>query len=263
MSRTKNAARRGRGGNSNGKRKRDDADETSSNPNKKVATADDVATKEEVTVRTEQTTCDEEIATATPEDLATRFTTAIKKCKGDLSTIELEDQSIPAKAFRSTTDFEEIRIVKNITQFLENNVEGGAEELQTCTNIASPHTLVISPSAIRTQDVLREIRKYGSEESKVAKLFAKHMKLKVMIKYVGKTKFGIGGGTPSRMKDLIENDALKLDDLKRIVIDASYVDDKQRTIFSDHDVFPQLLSLLNLELIKLRLVAGKTEILVF
>ncbi|KAJ9649960.1 Protein cms1 [Neophaeococcomyces mojaviensis] len=260
MVRTKNHSRKRTGKEANGKRKRDDVDDVDdalSEAKKRAAIDDDI------TVRTEQTVYDKTVASENPEELAGRFTSAIKDHRGDLSTIELEDQSIPAKAFRDTTDFEETRLVKNICQFLEKYAEGGPDELKACSQAASPHTLIISPSAIRTQDVLREIRKYGSEESKVAKLFGKHIKLKDSVEYVKKTKFGIGGGTCGRIKDLIEHDTLKLDHLKRIVIDASYVDEKQRTIFSDRDAFPPMASLLNLEPVKLRLVAGQTELLVF
>src|SRR5262249_40685883 len=118
-------------------------------------------------------------------------------------------------------------------------------------------------SAIRAQEVLAEMRRYGTEENKIAKLYAKHMKLKEHIEYVEKTRFGIGAGSPHRIETLIEQGVLKLGDLKSVVIDGSYVDNKQRTIFSDRDAFLPALSLLNLEPLKLRLVSGKTQVVVF
>lgn len=228
-------------------------------PLKKLATGE--STKSGLA---EQTTYDKTIAKDEPEKLAERFADSIKKHKGDLSTIELEDESIPARAFRDTTDFVETRLVKNVSSFLEQYTEGGSEELKSCAEqTGSPHTILLTSSAIRAQALLERVRSYGSQESKIAKLFAKHMKLKDHIKYVQTTKFGIGAGTAHRVEDLVEKEVLKLSDLRRVVIDGSYVDEKQRTIFNDRDAFLSTLSLLNMEQLKLRFVSGKTEILVF
>lgn len=216
----------------------------------------------QISNRPEQTEFERSIATLNPEDLAARFTKAIQKHQGDLSTIELEDQSVPAKAFRNTTAFAEPRVVQNLAQFLEQNTAGGADELKTCQEKASPHTLLVTLSAIRTTDLARAVRGYGSEDNKIAKLFAKN-KLNNMVDYVQKTQFGIGAGTGKRIEDLIARDVLKIDKLRRVVVDASYTDEKKNTIFEDRYAFSQLLSLLNLESLKLRLFSGNTELLVF
>lgn len=256
MARTKQKARKRVGGSVNGKRKRDD---DSPQPAKRR----DLKDIPVIPGRPEQTLLDEAVAKEKPADLAGRFTKSIKQHEGDLSTIELEDRSLPAKAFRDTSDFAEARLVKNLPQFLEQYIEGGAETLKTCNGTSSPHTLIITSSAIRAQDVLREVRKYGTEDSKIAKLFAKHMKLEEMVQYVQKTRFGIGAGTSARIQRLIEEDALKVDSLKRIVLDSSYLDEKKRTIFSDRDAFVQLLNLVNLETLKLRFINDGTEVMVF
>ena len=262
MSRTKNIARKGTGG---VKRKRPEEDDGSGDgplnrqPSKKSATVDGITSKQP-----QQTVFDKTIAKDEPEKLAERFTSAIKKHKGELSTIELEDESMPVKAFANTTDYVETRLVKNLANFLEQYTEGGSEELKSCAEeTGSPHTILLTSSAIRAQALLQQVRPYGSQANKIAKLFAKHMKQKDHIEYVRKTKFGIGAGTANRIEVLIEKDVLKLENLKRVVIDGSYVDEKQRTIFTDRDAFVPTLSLLNLEQLKLRLVSGETEILVF
>lgn len=262
MARTKQFARK----NSSGiKRKRPSEDQggddgsADEQPQKKLAKAEGTNGNPP-----EQTVYDKTVAKEGPEKLAERFTNAIKKHKGDLSTIELEDESLPAKAFRNTTDFGETRLVKNLSTFLEQYTEGGSEELESCAQeTGRPHTILLTSSAVRAQALLQQVRSYGSKENKIAKLFAKHIKLKDHIKYVQKTTFGIGAGTAHRVETLVEKEVLKLCDLKRVVIDGSYVDEKQRTIFTDRDAFLPTLSLLNLEQLKLRLVSGKTEILVF
>lgn len=211
--------------------------------------------------RAEDAEYDPVIANETPEELTTRFTNAIQKHKGDLSTIELEDQSIPSKAVRDTSGFSELRTTQTFPQYLKQFVN--EKELKVCAGEASPHTLIVTAAAIRATDLIRAVREFGSEESKIAKLFTKHMKLKENINYVQKTRFGIGVGTPARIEAIHANEALKLDELKRIVVDASYVNTKKNTIFDDPDGFPQLLSLLNIEKLKLRLVSGQTELLFF
>jgi len=258
MARTKQVARKISSGI---KRKRPSDDEGSANeqPQKKLTQAESTNGNQ-----TEQTVYDKIVAKDGPGDLAERWTTAIKKHKGDLSTIELEDESLPAKVFTDTTDFSETRLVKNLPTFLEQYTKGGGEELKACAQeTGRPHTILLTSSAIRAQALLQQVRPYGSKDNKIAKLFAKHMKLKDHIKYVEKTTFGIGAGTAHRIETLIEKEVLKLHDLKRVVIDGSYVDEKQRTIFTDRDAFLPTLSLLNLEQLKLRLVSGETEILVF
>lgn len=238
-----------------GSKKRKLEDDSNEQPTKKV--------ESQASSRPEQTEYDTSVATISPEELVTRYREAIKKHKGDLSTIELEDLSIPSAAIQDTTDFEEPRLVKNLSAFLEKVTPGGREELILCEKEASPHTLLIAPSAIRATDLIRAVREYGTEKSKIAKLFAKHMKLKENIKYIQKTSFGIGAGTPKRIHELIEADALKLDQLQRIVVDASYIDEKKNTIFDQREVFPHLLALFTSEKLNLRLHSGATKLIVF
>lgn len=262
MARTKQIARKHSSGVKRKRTPEDDAADTGSGneqPQKKSATANAAANS-----RAGQTVYGKTIAKDGPEKLAERFTDAIKKQKGDLSTIELEDESLPPKAFKDTTGFGETRLAKNLSDFLEQYTPDGREGLKSCAEeTGSPHTILLTSSAIRAQALLQQVRAYGSEDNKIAKLFAKHLKLKDHIQYVQKTKFGIGAGTAHRIQHLIENEVLKLKHLKRVVIDGSYVDDKQRTIFTDRDAFLPTLSLLNLDQLKLRLVSSETELLVF
>lgn len=96
---------------------------------------------------------------------------------------------------------------------------------------------------------------------------------------------GIGAGTPARISDLIESgklpcmgplrnalsnrlfDAgtLKVDELERIVIDGSHIDQKQRGIFDMKDTHLPLLRLLKRPELRERYGSSKkkTQILVF
>lgn len=56
---------------------------------------------------------------------------------------------------------------------------------------------------------------------------------------------GIGVGTPARLSDLIESGTLNLNELERVVVDGSYIDQKQRGIFDMKEMLFPLLQFLN------------------
>ena len=79
-------------------------------------------------------------------------------------------------------------------------------------------------------------------------------------------RIGIGIGTPARLIDLLESQALKTTNLRRIVIDGSYLDQKKRSIFDMRELFVRLLELLSLPQLKERYETGdeqSLDILVF
>ena len=53
--------------------------------------------------------------------------------------------------------------------------------------------------------MIRSLRKFQTKESFVAKLFAKHIKLKEAVETLSTTRVNIGVGTPQRITDLLEN----------------------------------------------------------
>jgi protein CMS1 len=75
-------------------------------------------------------------------------------------------------------------------------------------------------------------------------LFAKHIKLEEAKQFLQRARTGLGVGTPARISDLIDAGSLKLDELERIVIDGSYIDQKQRGIFDMKETHLPLLQLL-------------------
>ena len=62
---------------------------------------------------------------------------------------------------------------------------------------------------------------------RVAKLFAKHLKVPEQQKHLESRPVGIGCGTPNRILKLAGMDALKLDRLRLLVLDMQ-LDSKQR-----------------------------------
>jgi protein CMS1 len=93
--------------------------------------------------------------------------------------------------------------------------------------------------------------------------FAKHMKVEEQVKFLQNHKTGICVGTPARLMDLIDNGkfgldpslsclpqnhrqaltsagALSLDNLKRLVVDASHIDQKKRGVMDMKDTMMPL-----------------------
>ncbi|XP_020571426.1 protein CMSS1 [Phalaenopsis equestris] len=81
----------------------------------------------------------------------------------------------------------------------------------------SPAVLIISVSALSSLELLRGLKVY-TKNCRPAKLFAKHMKVEEQIELL-RSRVNIASGTPSRIKKLIDMDALMLSRLAIIVLD--------------------------------------------
>lgn len=255
MARTKQTARKAVGG----KRRRED-DDLEERPTKKAIQSETEESKSPQ--RPKETQSDVAVASLDPSLLADYFAKAVRKHSPDSSSIELEEQYLPTKAFRNTTSFDKDHVAANLPEFLEKFTENGRDALVKCENFET-HTLVITSSGMRTADVARELRGLNSAECHVAKLIAKHMKLKDNVTYMKKYPVGIAISTPMRLRDLADtDDALKLGLVKRIVVDASHKDEKKRSIFEMNELFLPLVEFLNRAEFRQRYGTG-VEILVF
>ncbi|MCJ1358807.1 MAG: hypothetical protein MMC33_008807 [Icmadophila ericetorum] len=172
----------------------------------------------------------------------------IKEAGGDLSLIDIEAKYIPEKAFRDTSKWRQSRCLEHLPAFLEDfapPVKTQNENSEALELKGAPHTLIITSAGLRAADVVRTLRPFQTENATVAKLFAKHIKLKDAVSYVQKTKISIGVGTPSRIIDLLESGALSSKSLRQVVIDCSHVDQKGRGLFDMREINVPLVSLLN------------------
>ncbi|EME38800.1 hypothetical protein DOTSEDRAFT_180706 [Dothistroma septosporum NZE10] len=191
-----------------------------------------------------------------------------RRFQPDLSAVELEDVHIPAKAILDSTAFEKPRITDVLPEFLEQ-FAGTAKRKKKLSHASadkgSPHTLIITGAGLRAADLTRALRKFETKDSKVAKLFAKHIKLKEAIEAAKKTKMGIGVGTPQRVIDLLEDGALTMERLERIVVDASHIDQKKRGVLDMKEIQVPLVQLLGREDLKKCYGKGdgKVELLFF
>ncbi|PYH44955.1 uncharacterized protein BP01DRAFT_341760 [Aspergillus saccharolyticus JOP 1030-1] len=198
--------------------------------------------------------------------LADHFAQKARRHNKEITAVELNDLSVPDSAFLDTSSFESPRNLENLPAFLKAfSPEKGVGLDKSSEAKGTPHTLVIAGAGLRAADVVRALRSFQNKESIVGKLFAKHIKLEEAKQFLERARMGIGAGTPARISDLIDSGSLKLGELERIVIDGSYVDQKQRGIFDMKETHLPLLQLLTRSELKDRYGAAQKgiKILVF
>ncbi|KAN0072161.1 U3-containing 90S pre-ribosomal complex subunit domain containing protein [Elaphomyces granulatus] len=187
---------------------------------------------------------DESISKMDGRLLADHFMQRARKLNKELTAVELNDLHIPEQAFRDTTSFR-LRTLDNLPDFLRAYSPNKGNDLSKASEVkGTPHTLVVASAGLRAADLVRALRSFQTKEAIVAKLFAKHIKLDEAKKFVQRTRINIGVGTPQRLIDLIESKTLKVQELERIVIDGSYIDQKKRGIFGMKEMHFPLLQLL-------------------
>ncbi|GFG06890.1 protein cms1 [Aspergillus udagawae] len=188
---------------------------------------------------------DESIGKMDGRLLADHFVQKAKRHNKELTAVELGDLSVPDSAFLDTSSFESPRSLDQLPAFLKAfSPNKGSGLSKASEQKGTPHTLVVCPAALRAADVVRALRTFQSKDSTVGKLFAKHIKLEEAKQFLQRARTGLGVGTPARISDLIDAGSLKLDELERIVIDGSYIDQKQRGIFDMKETHLPLLQLL-------------------
>ncbi|KAF9734944.1 hypothetical protein PMIN06_011017 [Paraphaeosphaeria minitans] len=164
----------------------------------------------------------------------------------ELSSVELEDIFVPTRTLRDTTNYTEPRTLENLSAFLKQqfkHIQAVPKESR-----GAPHTLVISASGQRAADVFKSLRtglpKQGIRNPNVAKLFAKHMKIADQVENLKQYKVDFGVGTPDRLSALLDQNALSTTNLKRVVVDVSYIDQKKRGILDMKELHEPLIRLL-------------------
>ena len=182
-----------------------------------------------------------------------------KKFEPKLTMLQAADQYIPQEAVVDTGSWNRPRATKNLVSFLRKFAGEGLSYAPD--DKGSPHTLVIAGAALRATDLTRLLRDFQKADAKVGKLFAKHIKLAEAKQFCEKNRYApflnlelpglhsismsLGVGTPQRISDLLDDGALSSKHLKRIVIDASHVDQKRRGILDMRETHVPLIKLLS------------------
>ncbi|XP_065057322.1 protein CMSS1-like isoform X3 [Rhopilema esculentum] len=173
----------------------------------------------------------------------------LRETKGRLSEIELEElatdesQYLAFEKLPVTLDQLSASLKKAIPNW-EKNLSSVKESDKGC-----PLLLIITGSAIRCVDLLREIKPFRTSQCKTAKLFAKHFKLEEQQHYLTKAVVHICAGTPNRILKLASNGYLKFKKLKYVLIDWSFKDAKQRQMVDIKEVKSDFNQLLQLEIL--------------
>lgn len=102
-----------------------------------------------------------------------------KKFEPNMSAVEMEDRYIPTRAVLDTTSWDRPRTTENLSAFLEHF--GGVNLSTAPESKGSPHTLVVAGAGLRAADLTRTLREFQTKDAIIAKLFAKHIKLKEAI----------------------------------------------------------------------------------
>ncbi|KAF2703896.1 hypothetical protein K504DRAFT_462972 [Pleomassaria siparia CBS 279.74] len=164
----------------------------------------------------------------------------------DLSTVELDEQFVSSRSIQDSSSWTKPRITDNLAAFLKKRA--GKLDPTDAKPTGAPHTLVVTSSGIRAADIFRALKtglpSQGIKNPNVAKLFAKHMKVAEQVAHLKKNKIDFGVGTPERLTALLDQNALSTTNLKRIVIDVSYIDQKKRGILDMKDLHESLIKLL-------------------
>ncbi|ESQ53039.1 hypothetical protein EUTSA_v10017033mg [Eutrema salsugineum] len=103
------------------------------------------------------------------------------------------------------------------------------ELIEGKVDTGSPSVLVVSSSALRSLELLRGLHSL-TKQCPAVKLFSKHLKVEEQVSLL-KKRVNIGSGTPSRIKKLIDIEALGLSRLDMIVLDM-HTDVKGFSLFT-------------------------------
>ncbi|KAK5164222.1 Protein cms1 [Saxophila tyrrhenica] len=202
--------------------------------------------------------------------LADHVAQRTQRFRPDLSLVEKDEFHVPAAAIVDTTHWEKPRIKDTLPDYLQRYAKSRRKKKgQTLSDAPEakghPHTIVVAGSGLRAVELIRSLRKFQTKEAFVAKLFAKHIKLKEAVETLSKTSVNIGVGTPQRIMDLLDNGALSSADLERIIIDASFIDQKKRGILDMKETQVPLVRLLTRSELKKRYgdAGSKIELLFY
>lgn len=149
---------------------------------------------------------------------------------------QVEKVSKSSKKRNSALTFEDLGI--DATESTQNSLIPLLDELYNDKPkplVVKSHTkvkvLIVCSAALRCLELIKELKSVPN--LKVAKLFAKHMKIQDQIRALKKSPFLLAVGTPARILKILEQDedAIPLKKLEYLIIDGSFKNKKEMTIY--------------------------------
>uniref|UniRef100_A0A6I8SW20 Cms1 ribosomal small subunit homolog n=1 Tax=Xenopus tropicalis TaxID=8364 RepID=A0A6I8SW20_XENTR len=159
------------------------------------------------------------------------------------SVIELEELQIPDTCFVKAND-----LTHTLSSYLKEICPKWSKLSKNHKEKSSVLLLVVCSSAHRTLELIKLINAFKAD-TKVMKLFAKHIKIKDQINLLEKNVTHIGIGTPGRIKALIDQEGLRLESMKYLVFDWNWRDQKLRRMMDIPEVKKETLELMESGLI--------------
>ncbi|KAM9635465.1 protein CMSS1 [Trichechus inunguis] len=161
------------------------------------------------------------------------------------SVIELEELNLPDSCFLKAND-----LTHSLSSYLKEICPKWAKLRKNHSEKKSVLMLIICSSAIRALELIRSMTAFKGD-SKVMKLFAKHIKIQEQVKLLEKRVVHLGVGTPGRIKDLVKQGALNLNPLKFLVFDWNWRDQKLRRLVDIPEIRKEVFELLEMGVLSL------------
>ncbi|KAI7868292.1 U3-containing 90S pre-ribosomal complex subunit-domain containing protein [Spinellus fusiger] len=183
-----------------------------------------------------------------------------QKAMSKLTSVELEEKCLVEKAFVNNELFKYEHTLDELPKYIKFGVAGHKKLSKKPRELASPVVLVLTHSAVRAVDLVRSLKEFN-ETAKIAKLFAKHLKVEEQVTFLKTHPIHIGVGTPNRLNTLLEQGHLKLDRLELVAVDTER-NAKRFNVFDNDAVREDIFSFLG-DAIAPRMQQGKTKLGLF
>ncbi|KAM9671287.1 protein CMSS1 isoform 1-T1 [Dama dama] len=178
----------------------------------------------------------------TPEDLQQLMKDYYSTSR---SVIELEELALPDSCFLKAND-----LTHSLSSYLKEVCPKWVKLRKNHNEKKSVLMLIICGSAIRALELIRSMTAFKGD-SKVMKLFAKHIKVQEQVKLLEKRVVHLGVGTPGRIKELIKQGGLHLNPLKFLIFDWNWRDQKLRRMMDIPEIRKEVFELLEMGLLSL------------
>lgn len=178
----------------------------------------------------------------TPEDLQKLMKDYYSSSR---SVIELEELKLPDSCFLKAND-----LTHSLSSYLKEICPKWVKLRKNHTEKKSVLMLIICSSAVRALELIRSMTAFRGD-SKVMKLFAKHIKVQEQVKLLEKRAVHLGVGTPGRIKELVKQGGLILNPLKFLVFDWNWRDQKLRRMMDIPEIKKEVFELLEMGVLSL------------
>jgi hypothetical protein len=170
---------------------------------------------------------------ATPQDLSSFWNKVYNELEDgkSLSAIEQQDRALSPSRFLSETK------VKSWGALCEKDCD-------LLQDAPKSFVMIVAASAIRCVSIIKELEPLKRKGKKIAKLFAKHLKIEDQKSFLSRNDCAFGVGTPGRLAQL----AGEFEKYKEIllIVDSSAKDAKERTIWEVRETRKDLYKLVEM-----------------